>query len=36
MRKACADHSTSMVPFEVHKKVLRNGYPHVTDEETEP
>lgn len=34
--KACADHFTHMVPFDVHRKVLRNGYARVTDGETEP
>lgn len=36
MKKACAGHFIYMISFEVHKKVLRNGYPHFTDEDIEP
>lgn len=34
--KACAGHFTHIIPFDVQRKVLRNGYAHGTDEETKP
>lgn len=34
--KACAGHFTHIIPFDVQRKVLRNGNARSTDKETKP